>query len=320
MAPGRDIAARSADEALRGATFSPFIDVPSGDDRCHNKRAVPTSTHLLPPLTPLLRRHRLHVASAVSVGVRPLSARKVLRVRPWKARMTTLTTTSIATSTTTKMTSSSAKMPLLGRCECSRLSRATVIACTRIKCSGTMANSFSRSSVANSKRDVASSSTSASRFSSSNRYDASKLDDPTLRIFRRNRCMTALLADNVQGDLQSAFDQLDRLILGFQREGSGWVIDFVAHLQVYVATNRPVCGSSYMMLPRKLAKKKAIVNPRNPDDEKCFIWAISSSLGARYVSIPNGYTTVNPTSTRWTFEGSICPCRSTQKSVGASRS
>jgi hypothetical protein len=68
-APVRDIAARSAEEALRGATFSPLIDVPSGDDRRHNKRAVPTSTHLLPPLllTPPLRLHRLNVAAAIGV-------------------------------------------------------------------------------------------------------------------------------------------------------------------------------------------------------------------------------------------------------------
>ena len=37
-------------------------------------------------------------------------------------------------------------------------------------------------------------------------------------------------------------------------------------------------GSSYIPLPNKIASKKAIINPKNENDEECFKWAIIESL------------------------------------------
>ena len=39
----------------------------------------------------------------------------------------------------------------------------------------------------------------------------------------------------------------------------------------------PLCGSSYIPLPKFIAAKKAIINLKNEDDE-CFKWAITRAL------------------------------------------
>ena len=39
----------------------------------------------------------------------------------------------------------------------------------------------------------------------------------------------------------------------------------------------PLCGSSYIPLPKFVASKKATINLKNEDDE-CFKWAITRAL------------------------------------------
>jgi len=42
----------------------------------------------------------------------------------------------------------------------------------------------------------------------------------------------------------------------------------------------PSKGSSYIPLPQKLAKKKAIINLKN-EDNQCFKWAVARALNAK---------------------------------------
>ena len=45
-------------------------------------------------------------------------------------------------------------------------------------------------------------------------------------------------------------------------------------------------GSSYIPLPDWLAKKKAIINPKNSDME-CFKWAVIAAMRWEEIDIPN---------------------------------
>ena len=63
----------------------------------------------------------------------------------------------------------------------------------------------------------------------------------------------------------------------FQQKGSGWIFERVNHLDIHIDKYVPLRGSSYIALPEVLAKKKAIVNVQNQDDE-CFKWAVTSAL------------------------------------------
>ena len=60
-----------------------------------------------------------------------------------------------------------------------------------------------------------------------------------------------------------------KLIESLQGKGSGWVFDKVLHLDILVDVYRP--------LPKFLANKKAIINPKNTDDE-CFKWCVTEAV------------------------------------------
>ncbi len=60
-------------------------------------------------------------------------------------------------------------------------------------------------------------------------------------------------------------------------EGTQWVLISIDNVKINVNKYNPLGGSSYIELPNELAKKKAIINIKNEDD-KCFLWAILSTL------------------------------------------
>ena len=47
---------------------------------------------------------------------------------------------------------------------------------------------------------------------------------------------------------------------------------------IKIAAYEPLCGSSYVPLPKKLVQRKAIVNVKNVDDDKCCAWAVLAGL------------------------------------------
>ena len=63
----------------------------------------------------------------------------------------------------------------------------------------------------------------------------------------------------------------------YQKEGSGWILDEVLHMDLRLAHYEPVKGSSYIPLPKMLRNEKAIINTKNSDD-KCFMWSILAAI------------------------------------------
>ncbi len=63
----------------------------------------------------------------------------------------------------------------------------------------------------------------------------------------------------------------------FQEKESGWGAAKILFMEVNVNKYNPMRGSSYIPLPRKIMKKKAILNIENTDD-KCFYWCIVAAL------------------------------------------
>ena len=63
----------------------------------------------------------------------------------------------------------------------------------------------------------------------------------------------------------------------FVGEGSGWIFDKVTYLNVKMDTFIPISGGTYKTLPKRIAKKKAVINMKN-DDERCFAWSIARAI------------------------------------------
>ena len=60
-------------------------------------------------------------------------------------------------------------------------------------------------------------------------------------------------------------------------QGSGWEIESIELAYVNVAKYQPLRGGTYLPLPPNLAKKKAIINVKNKDNE-CLKWALRAAL------------------------------------------
>ena len=66
-------------------------------------------------------------------------------------------------------------------------------------------------------------------------------------------------------------------LAAYQMQGSNWIFNSIIALEVHTVKYEPLRGSSYIKLPDVLAKKKAIINMKNKDDE-CFKWCVTRAL------------------------------------------
>ena len=78
--------------------------------------------------------------------------------------------------------------------------------------------------------------------------------------------------------LSVGVERLIELIESLQGKGSGWVFDKVLHFDILVDQFKPLVGSSYVPLPKFLADKKAIINPKNINDDECFKWCVTEAV------------------------------------------
>ena len=64
-------------------------------------------------------------------------------------------------------------------------------------------------------------------------------------------------------------------------EGSGWVFVEVENLTLHTDIWDPIKASSYIDLPKELKNKKAIINMKNEDNNKCFLWCVLRALNPK---------------------------------------
>lgn len=63
-------------------------------------------------------------------------------------------------------------------------------------------------------------------------------------------------------------------ILNYQRNGSGWYFEEVLSLEIHTVKYKPLKGSTFIPLTDFIMRKKAVINLKNKDDRKFFIWSI----------------------------------------------
>jgi len=87
-----------------------------------------------------------------------------------------------------------------------------------------------------------------------------------------------LLSDGqIDEALNKAREKIKKNSEEFQEKGSAWVVAQVGGIDIHIAKYRPLRASSFKKLPTYIAKKEAIVNPKNRD-QRCFIWAVLIGL------------------------------------------
>ena len=87
---------------------------------------------------------------------------------------------------------------------------------------------------------------------------------------------------NVEGTnenelLNEMIARIDENIANFQQRGSNWQFVSINQLEIHLGNWKPLGGSSYIPLPKKIRDKNVVINMKN-DDDQCFKWCISRAL------------------------------------------
>ena len=86
-----------------------------------------------------------------------------------------------------------------------------------------------------------------------------------------------LRGDQIDEQIDLAFNALMLKIENFESEGSGYKIEKLDELQLSSAHYDPILGSSYIPLLKKIGDKKAIVNVQNKDN-RCFEYSVLAAI------------------------------------------
>jgi uncharacterized C2H2 Zn-finger protein len=78
----------------------------------------------------------------------------------------------------------------------------------------------------------------------------------------------------VESEMDEVIDEMYSILLVKLEEemlkGSGWTVVSLENLILRSSKYEPLAGSSYIKLPKKFDNKKAIINPKNFNDNQCF--------------------------------------------------
>ena len=78
----------------------------------------------------------------------------------------------------------------------------------------------------------------------------------------------------IHNDLLVGIENIRTQIEEAELQGSVFVLEMFRGIYMNVAGYQPMVGSSYIKLPEYIKNKKAVINPKN-DDQECFAWAMT---------------------------------------------
>ena len=77
--------------------------------------------------------------------------------------------------------------------------------------------------------------------------------------------------------LDKMIARIEEVLANFQQSGSNWVFQEIIRLEIHFANWQPLGGSTFIPLPAKIKNKKAVINPKN-EDNQCFKWCVVRAL------------------------------------------
>ena len=93
-----------------------------------------------------------------------------------------------------------------------------------------------------------------------------------------SRMMEFFQGSDLEELVEQMLDHMKTQIENPALSNSRFVFDQVLHLDINFNQLNLTRGSSYIPLPEWISRKKAIINPRNEEDEECFKWAVIAAL------------------------------------------
>ena len=125
--------------------------------------------------------------------------------------------------------------------------------------------------------------------------------------------MEIFQGSNIEEILEQMFGYIKTGIENPALPKSGFTLDSIMHLDISFHELQLTRGSSYITLPKWLASKKAVLNPRNEEDEECFKWAVIAALHHEDIQKDlQRISKLEPYSDLYNWEGLELPCDSQQ--------
>ena len=92
-----------------------------------------------------------------------------------------------------------------------------------------------------------------------------------------SRMTPVYMLNDIDSIIQNMINHMAQQVENPALRNSKFVFDSIMHMDISIHRLNLTRGSSYIPLPYWLAKKKAIINPKNLD-EKCFKWSVIAAL------------------------------------------
>ena len=86
-----------------------------------------------------------------------------------------------------------------------------------------------------------------------------------------------MLPNSISDVVTNIVSTLKQKVEEFEQRGSSWIFSKMVFVKLIISKYSPLTGSTYLPTPKKLAKKKAVINVQNRDN-RCFLWAMLSGL------------------------------------------
>ena len=102
--------------------------------------------------------------------------------------------------------------------------------------------------------------------------------ESTAEAYFAHRQSLVLAPGTINESLSESIDEMVTNVETFEQRGSGWVVTSVGFLDIHIARYQPLRASSHIPLPPCLARSKAIINPKNFNDDQCFLYCVLAAL------------------------------------------
>lgn len=137
------------------------------------------------------------------------------------------------------------------------------------------------------------------------RYNRPNVDNSSENRAFKTSAREVYEASSIETLVDESFKKLLAEEETYSSRGSGFTLQSIDGLLLGIYKYTPMSGSSYIELPKSIADKRAIINPKNID-QQCFKWAIL----AKHVTVQNKFR-VDKNYTdhedRYSFEGISFP-------------
>ena len=102
-------------------------------------------------------------------------------------------------------------------------------------------------------------------------------EEITADVVFRGETEILLTSQDIDDQYDKQIDLIMRLLRDWVKDGSGWSVQNVEDLLLYMAQYKPLSPTSFIKTPKYIEKKHAIINVKN-EDNMCFVWAVLAAL------------------------------------------